>query len=125
MRRKLSGALPLIADPAASGRNAHPASDAAKLFDYIARTARAESAWVYDALLAQYWNDKLSHGWRADDIFAHKTGETDECSHDGGILTLAGGRRYVVVLYTALRSGPETDEKFGTFAGRLRRLLGA
>ena len=125
VRRKLSGALPLIADPEATGRNAHPAADAAELLERIARTARARGSWIYDALLAQYWNDKLSRGWNRGDSFAHKTGETDECSHDGGILTLAGGRRYVVVLYTALRSGPETDEKFGAFASRLRPLLDA
>ena len=31
VRRKLSGALPLIVDPAATGRNAHPAADCARL----------------------------------------------------------------------------------------------
>jgi len=34
------------------------------------------------------------------DRFMHKTGETDEMSHDAGILVTAQGRRYVVVLYT-------------------------
>jgi len=31
VRRKLSGALPLISDPAATGRNTHPAAEAAAL----------------------------------------------------------------------------------------------
>jgi len=125
VRRKLSGALPLIADPAATGRNAHPAADAAAAFRLLASEPwrRRTAGWLYDALLGQVWNDKLSRGWEPCDTFAHKTGETDEVSHDGGILTLAGGRRFVVVVYTAMGSTPAADGRMAEFAARLRPLL--
>jgi beta-lactamase class A len=123
VRRKLSGALPLIDDPQASGRNAHPAGDAARLFELIARDELPGSAWLHDALAAQEWNAKLSGGLQQGDRFAHKTGDTDEVSHDGGILELASGRRYVVVVYTALPSSRENDARFGEFMRRLRPLL--
>lgn len=123
VRRKLSGALPLIDDLEATGRNAHPAADAALLLERIARETATAAGWIYDALLAQYWNDKLSRGWRTGDVFAHKTGDTDDTSHDGGILTLESGRRYVVVVYTTLRSNSETDSRFARFARSLRPLL--
>ncbi len=123
VRRKLSGALPLIDDPASRGRNVHPAGDAALLFERLARSVAPPERPVLEALGAQFWNDKLSPGWEPGDAFAHKTGETDECSHDGGILTLAGGRRYVVVVYTALPSNAETDRRFAAFARALRPLL--
>ena len=125
VRRKLTGALPLIDDPAACGRNVHPASDAALLFERLARFTTPWERPVLEALEAQYWNDKLSRGWDAGDAFAHKTGDTDECSHDGGILTLAGGRRYVVVVYTGLPSNAGTDARFAAFARALRPLLDA
>jgi beta-lactamase class A len=123
VRRKLSGSLPLIEDPFATGRNAHPARDAAMLFHEIERRARSGTDFIYDALAAQVWNDKLSRGLRAGDRFAHKTGDTDDVSHDGGILTLEDGRRFVLVVYTSLPAGPETDPRFGDFARELRALL--
>ena len=123
VRRKLSGALPLLADPAATGRNAHPAGDAARLFELLADDARSGPAWIYDALLAQIWNDRLSRGWHAGDRFAHKTGDTDEVAHDGGILTVASGRQFVVVVYTERPSNGDTDARFADFAARLRPLL--
>jgi beta-lactamase class A len=124
VRRKLSGALPLIEDPGATGRNAHPAADAALALRLVAgRRGELEPAWIRDALLAQIWNGKLSRGWGPGDVFAHKTGDTDEVSHDGGILCLEDGRRFVVVVYTELPSSPATDERFAEFATRLRPLL--
>jgi len=125
VRRKLSGALPLIDDPAASGRNAHPAADAAKLFSAIYRERADRCRFVYDALLAQIWNDKLPRGFRPGDVFAHKTGDTDEASHDGGILTLADGRRYVLVVYTALPASPQSDARVAAFGRALRDALAA
>jgi beta-lactamase class A len=123
VRRKLSGALPLIDDPAATGRNAHPASDAATLFAAIARKRSGRYAFVYDALLAQIWNDKIPRGLREGDTFAHKTGDTDEASHDGGILTLADGRSYVLVVYSALPSSSESDARVAAFGRALRDAL--
>jgi beta-lactamase class A len=123
VRRKLSGALPLIDDPAATGRNAHPARDAAALFATIDAGRTDTFGWVYDALLAQIWNDKLPRGLRAGDVFAHKTGDTDEASHDGGLLTLADGRRYVLVAYTSLPASPESDARVAAFGRALRDAL--
>jgi beta-lactamase class A len=123
VRRKLSGALPLIDDPAATGRNAHPAGDAAALFATIDAGRTGAFGWVYDALLAQIWNDKLPRGLRDGDVFAHKTGDTDEASHDGGLLTLADGRRYVLVAYTALPASPESDARVAAFGRTLRDAL--
>jgi beta-lactamase class A len=123
VRRKLSGSLPLIGDPEATGRNAHPAGDAARLFVRLARPDAPR--FILNALAAQVWNDKLSRGFRPGDRFAHKTGETDDVSHDGGILTLADGRRFVVVAYTALPASPDHDARFAAFAAALRARLDA
>jgi beta-lactamase class A len=123
VRRKLSGSLPLIVDPEATGRNAHPAADAALLFAAIARDDATELRFVRAALAAQHWNDKLTRGLLPGDTFAHKTGDTDECSHDGGILTLENGRRFIIVVYTTLAAGPETDVLFGNFMSALRPYL--
>lgn len=123
IRRKLSGSLPLIDDPAATGRNAHPADDAALLFERIARAIDPAFDVVRRALEAQHWNEKLPAGFLGTDRFAHKTGDTDETSHDGGILRLADGRRFVIVVYTTLPATPKTAPRFGAFARALRPLL--
>ncbi len=124
VRRKLSGALPLIDDPAANGRNAHPAADAATLFEAIDRERTGRFAALHDALAAQIWNDKLPAALWPGDAFAHKTGDTDEASHDGGLLTLADGRRFVLVVYTGLPSKPESDARVAAFGRLLREALG-
>jgi len=123
VRRKLSGALPLIDDRGATGRNSHPAGDAAAVLHAIANGTAPASARLQAALRAQRWNGKLSQGWLAGDAFAHKTGDTDEVSHDGGILELAGGRRFILVVYTTLPANPENDAKFAAFARALRPRL--
>jgi beta-lactamase class A len=123
VRRKLSGSLPLIDDPSATGRNVHPPSEAAMLFARLARADRP--AWIWNALCAQVWNDKLSRGLGPFTTFAHKTGDTDEVSHDGGLLELPSGRRFVIVVYTALVSNAETDARHAAFARALRPHLGA
>jgi len=120
VRRKLSGALPLIEDPAATGRNSHPAGDSARLFGLIAQGSHFPNRWLLAALAAQEWNEKLPVGLSAGDRFAHKTGDTDEVSHDGGILDLAAGPRWIVVVYSALPSSPANDERFGRFMRDLR-----
>ncbi len=123
VRRKLSGALPMIDDPAATGRNSHPAGDAARLLERIARTADPAYDVVRRALDAQLWNEKLPPGFCPEDRFAHKTGDTDETSHDGGILRLPDGRRFVVVVYTTLPATASTAPRFAAFARALRPLL--
>jgi len=122
-RRKLSGSLPLIDDPEATGRNAHPALDASSLFSAIARGTLPGARWLYATLLEQEWNDKLSRGLRPGDRFAHKTGETDEASHDGGILDTADGTRFVIVVYTALEAGAASDSRLAAFMSAVRPLL--
>ena len=123
--RKLSGSDPLIDDPQWDGvhRNAHPAADAAQLLAAIARDAIPGAALLSGWLADQHWNDKLTAGLRPGDRFAHKTGETSEVSHDGGILVTAERRCYVVVAYTGLPSTPETDARFGAFMRALRENL--
>ena len=122
-RRKLSGSLPLIEDAAADGRNSHPAREAADLFERISRGDVPSAPMLHRFLHAQIWNTKLSAGLGAGDRFAHKTGDTDETSHDGGILELAGGGRYVLVVYSELASNDETDARFAAFMQRIRPLL--
>jgi beta-lactamase class A len=122
-RRKLSGSSPLIVDPEATGRNRHPAREAADLFERIAQVRLPYAEALHRMLHGQYWNNKLSLGLDEGDRFAHKTGETDDTSHDGGILELASGGRYVLVVYTELPSNDETDAKFGTFMRTLRGSL--
>ncbi len=124
-RRKLSGAHPLVRDPGQSGRNSFPASDAARLFGLIARGAFAGADVIYSLLLRQEWNAKLSEGLRAGDRFAHKTGDTQTVSHDGGILTTAEGRRYTIVVYTGCASSDTTDARFASLMRELRPLLDA
>lgn len=122
-RRKLSGRLPLIEDPDATGRNSHPAREAADLFEWIARGSIPSATLLHRYLRKQVWNTKLSAGLEPGDRFAHKTGDTDETSHDGGILELAGGGRYVLVVYSELASSDEIDARFAAFMQRIRPLL--
>jgi beta-lactamase class A len=122
-RRKLSGSLPLIDDPAASGRNSHPAREAAALLSALAEERVPQAAALRAILAVSWWNVKLSRGLEPGDRFAHKTGDTDEVSHDAGILTLAGGARWVVVVYTELPSSDAHDRRFVTFMRALRPLL--
>lgn len=122
--RKLSGSEPLIADPLWDGthRNVHSAGDAATLFERIAMDRVPYAAELRAILRRQQFNNKLSLGLRPGDIFEHKTGDTDEVTHDGGILH-AGDARYVVVVYTGLESNDEHNGRFGPFMERIRALL--
>ena len=122
-RRKLSGALPLIDDPEATGRNTFPAAEAAELFVALAEDRIPEAAALRRILATSWWDVKLSRGLEPGDAFAHKTGDTDEVSHDGGILTLPGGARWVVVVFTELASSDEHDARFGAFMRALRPYL--
>ncbi|HEV2739622.1 MAG TPA: serine hydrolase [Candidatus Elarobacter sp.] len=122
-RRKLSGALPLIDDPEATGRNTLPAAEAAELFVAIAEDRIPEALALRRILATSWWDVKLSRGLEPGDAFAHKTGDTDEVAHDGGILTLPGGARWVIVAFTELASSDEHDARFGTFMRALRPYL--
>jgi beta-lactamase class A len=122
-RRKLSGELPLIADPEATGRNSFPAAQAAEMFAALAEDRVPEAAALRRILAKSWWDVKLSRGLEPGDAFAHKTGDTDEVAHDGGILTLAGGSRWVLVVFTELPSSDETDARFGAFMRALRPYL--
>ncbi|NNN00014.1 MAG: serine hydrolase [Candidatus Eremiobacteraeota bacterium] len=120
--RKLSGSDPLIFDPQWDGkhRNAHPARDAARLFRQIAERAFPGAEIIEGWLGEQRWNDKLSLGLAPGDRFAHKTGDTSEVTHDGGILTTGDRRRAAIVVYTEMPSTPENNARFGTFMRLLR-----
>ena len=119
-RRKLSGALPRIDDPEMTGINAFPAAEAAAVFEAIAGDRVPEAAALRRILATSWWDVKLSRGLESGDRFAHKTGDTDDVSHDGGILTLSDSSRWVVVVYTELPSSEENDARFGAFMRMLR-----
>ena len=59
-RRKLSGALPLIEDPEATGRNSFPAHEAASLLTALAAGTLPESARLRAILATSWWDVKLS-----------------------------------------------------------------
>ena len=124
-QRKLSGSLPLIHDPEWNRRdmNTHPPSDAARLFELIARCEIPFANYLRQVLARQEWNNKLNAGLQAGDQFAHKTGDTDEVTHDGGILETAGGAAYVLVVYTGIESTDEHNARFGRFMRALRLQL--
>ncbi len=115
--RKLSGSEPLIVDPLWDGthRNRHSARDAARMFELIATDGVAYASLLRETLARQTFNNKLNAGLLPSDRFAHKTGDTDEVTHDGGIITLAGGARYVIVVYTGLESTDEHNARFAEF----------
>ncbi|HKW45397.1 MAG TPA: serine hydrolase, partial [Candidatus Eremiobacteraceae bacterium] len=98
--RKLSGSEPLIIDPEMTGRNRLPPEEIGRLLALIALDrlpgAAAQRAILEDCV----HNKKLVPGLMPGDRFMHKTGETDDLSHDAGILVTAQGRRFVTVLYT-------------------------
>ncbi|HZT12623.1 MAG TPA: serine hydrolase [Candidatus Baltobacteraceae bacterium] len=123
--RKLSGDVPLIDDPGWDGvhRNTHPAADAAVLFERIALATIPGAQELRAILLRQEWNEKLPRGLRAGDRFAHKTGDTDEVTHDGGILYTGQGGAYVAVVYAGMPSTAENNAKFGPFMQRIRSAL--
>lgn len=123
--RKLSGSDPLITDPGWDGvhRNTHTAGDAAKLFAEIARDRVPFALHLRDVLGRQELNDKLSPGLYPGDRFAHKTGGTDEVSHDGGILDTVEGASYVLVVYTGLPATEADNARFGPFMSELRNRL--
>ena len=123
IRRFLSGSLPRIADPDSTGENEHAPADAALLLRLIALGKVPFADRLLAALEAQYWNSKLSAGLNEGDRFAHKTGDTDDTSHDGGILTTDEGQRYVIVLYSSSPSNDETDRAFAQIMRDLRPCL--
>ena len=94
-----------------------------RCFAAIADDRVPEAAALRRILATSWWDVKLSRGLEPGDAFAHKTGDTDEVAHDGGILTLPGGARWVVVVYTELPSSDEHDARFGAFMRALRPYL--
>lgn len=120
--RKLSGSEPLIVDPAWDRvtRNAHSAGDAARVFELIARSLVPFASLLRGMLSRQQWKNKLPAGLHAGDRFDHKTGDTDEVTHDGGILETEQGASYVLVLYTGMPSSDENNAKFGSFMRAIR-----
>jgi beta-lactamase class A len=123
--RKLSGSEPLIADPGwdAVHRNSHPAGDAARLFELIARDEVPFADLFRSILGRQQWSNKLPAGLHPGDRFAHKTGDTDEVTHDGGILDTEQGTSYVLVVYTGMVSNDANNARFGPFMSAIRPYL--
>ncbi len=123
LRRKLSGGHPLLCDAAQFGRNTHPASDAATLMCAIANSKFPDASFLFSLLERQEWNTKLSAGINTGDHFAHKTGDTEEVSHDGGILVTTSGERFVIIVYSASASCEATDARFAALMRALRSSL--
>ncbi len=123
IRRFLSGSLPRIADPDTTGENEHPTKDAVLLFSIIARGTVAYADRLQAILRKQYWNAKLSAGLLPGDVFAHKTGDTSDSSHDGGILTTVEGKRYALALYSSSPSNDATDMQFAAVMRSIRPFL--
>lgn len=123
--RKLSGSDPLIHDPHWDGthRNTHSCGDAASVFDLIASGAAPHSQYLREVLSRQQFNNKLSLGLRPGDTFAHKTGDTDEVTHDGGILVTEEGPSYILAVYTGLESSDQNNARFAPFMREVRALL--
>ncbi|MGZ3503427.1 MAG: serine hydrolase [Vulcanimicrobiaceae bacterium] len=124
-RRKLSGSEPLIHDPGWDGkhRNMHSAGDAARLYQLIARNQVPFAYFLRETLGRQQFNNKLSSGLYPGDHFAHKTGDTDEVTHDGGILDTGSGASYVIVVYTGLEANDGNNNRFAPFMSELRKAL--
>jgi beta-lactamase class A len=127
--RKLSGSEPLIEDPGMTGRNRLPPDEIALLLALIALD-RVPYAAEQRAILARcVHSEKLTAGLQSADLFMHKTGETDEVSHDAGILVTPDGRRYVVVLYTSPPPLPDRsdashyDAQLAAWMRRMREYL--
>ena len=95
------------------------------MLERIALGAVPGAPLIARCLSEQVWNAKLSAGLDAGDRFAHKTGDTDEVSHDGGILQLANGGRFVLVVYTEEPSNDATDARFAAFMRGLRPRIAA
>lgn len=108
--RKLSGSEPLIVDPETTGRNRLPPEEIGRLLALVACDALPGAAEQRRLLAGCVHNSKLVPGLSPGDRFLHKTGETDEQSHDAGILETAAGRRYVIVLYTTPLPQPDRSD---------------
>jgi len=123
--RKVSGSEPLIVDPGWDKvhRNSHNAEDAAKLFELIARDEVPFARLFRSILERQHWNNKLPAGLYPGDRFAHKTGDTDDVTHDGGILDTQEGASYALVVYTGMVSNDANNAKFGPFMSSIRPYL--
>jgi beta-lactamase class A len=110
MGRKLSGSEPLIVDPEMVGRNRLPPEEAGRLLTLVARDQVPGAAAQRDILGRCVHNDKLVPGLLPGDRFMHKTGETDEQSHDAGILVTSQGRSYAIALYTTPAPLPDRSD---------------
>ena len=121
-RRKLSGSEPLIADRHATGRNSFPAREAAALLTALAAGAVPEARALRSILSA---NLHVMRGDAAGDVDGWLKAKDflDHVAHDGGILRLAGGGAWTIVVYTDRPSGDATDRSFGAFMQALRPLL--
>jgi len=110
MGRKVSGSEPLVADAETVGRNRLPPEEAGLLLALIALDMIPGAAEQRAILERCVHDKKLPPGLLPGDRFMHKTGETDEQSHDAGILITAQGRRYVIVLYTTPAPLPDRSD---------------
>jgi beta-lactamase class A len=110
MGRKVSGSEPLIVDAETVGRNRLPPEEIGWLLALIALDMVPGAADQRAILERCVHNEKLVPGLLPGDRFMHKTGETDEQSHDAGILATVHGRSFVTVLYTTPEPLPDRSD---------------
>lgn len=88
---------------AAGLNNTTTARDLLTLFRLLGRgeaVAPSADAEMLEVLFAQEWQDKLPARLPATVRVAHKTGNITGVEHDGGLLELPDGRRFVIVVLT-------------------------
>lgn len=108
---------------AAGLNNTTTAHDLLVLFRRLGRgeaVSRQADAEMLDILFAQEWRDKLPARLPAGVRIAHKTGNITGVEHDGGLLELPDGRRFVIVILS--REVPDAAAARDTIA-RAARLI--
>jgi beta-lactamase class A len=81
--------------------NTTEARDQLRLYEMIAENTIADStscAHMISILLDQKFSDILPAQLPADVKVAHKSGSISKLAHDGGIIFLPDGRRYILIL---------------------------
>lgn len=109
---------------AAGLNNTTTAHDLLVLFRLLGRgdaVSRQADAEMLEILFAQEWQDKLPARLPASVRIAHKTGNITGVEHDGGLLELPDGRRFVIVILS--REVPEVAAARDAIAQAGRLLL--
>lgn len=99
------------------------AYDIASLFELLYKGQLAtpeDTKRMIDLLKKQKLNNKLPKYLPSDVVIAHKTGELDQFSHDGGIVYTPKGD-YVIVILTQHTYPPDAEEKIAEISQAVYR----